>query len=165
MKHQMLIAKHLSEIYQFGALCKNTQNPARLREANAAVVDFLRCHRITEFWEEGTVASSDAMSLEVSRHLWNARVDPRRRTRSIGIYTHLLDQWRIIYDQPVVLTQRQVGAAIEGIVRQTTVQVQRLAVDTHGYTDFGMAMSKLLGFDLCPRLKTYASGACMCHRK
>ncbi len=27
-----------------------------------------------------------------------------------------------------------------------------LAVDTHGYTDLGMAVAKLLGFDLCPRL-------------
>jgi TnpA family transposase len=26
-------------------------------------------------------------------------------------------------------------------------------VDTHGFTDFAMAVSKLLGFDLCPRLK------------
>jgi TnpA family transposase len=28
-----------------------------------------------------------------------------------------------------------------------------LAVDTHGHTDFAMALAKLLGFDLCPRLK------------
>jgi len=39
------------------------------------------------------------------------------------------------------------------VVRQTAVaNVERLAVDTHGYTDFGMAIGKLLGFDLCPRL-------------
>ncbi len=39
------------------------------------------------------------------------------------------------------------------MVRQTAVAtIERLAVDTHGYTDFGMAMGKLLGFDLCPRL-------------
>ena len=81
------------------------------------------------------------------------RVDPRRRTYAMGIYSHVLDQWGIIYDQPLVLHQRQAGAAIEGVVRQTAVaNVERLAVDTHGYTDFGMAVGKLLGFDLCPRL-------------
>jgi TnpA family transposase len=65
----------------------------------------------------------------------------------------VLDQWGIIYDQPLVLHQRQAGAAIEGVVRQTAAAtIERLAVDTHGYTDFGMAMGKLLGFDLCPRL-------------
>src|SRR3546814_17985109 len=26
-------------------------------------------------------------------------------------------------------------------------------LDTHGYTDFAMALARLLGFDLCPRLK------------
>ena len=77
----------------------------------------------------------------------------RRRTYAMGIYAHVLDQWGIIYDQPLVLHQRQVGAAIEGMVRQNAAgPVERLAVDTHGYTDFGMAISKLLGCDLCPRL-------------
>jgi hypothetical protein len=37
-------------------------------------------------------ASADMMSLDASRHLWSARVDPRRRTYVAGIYTHLLDR-------------------------------------------------------------------------
>ena len=124
-----------------------------MREANELVVQFLHRHAVVKTWGEGTLASADAMSLDASRHLWNARVDPRRRTYAMGIYAHVLDQWGIIYDQPLVLHQRQAGAAIEGMVRQNVAgQVERLAVDTHGYTDFGMAISKLLGFDLCPRL-------------
>jgi len=123
------------------------------RDANALVLEFLHRHAVVKAWGEGTFASADAMSLEASRYLWNARVDPRRRTYAIGIYSHVLDQWGIIYDQPLVLHQRQAGAAIEGVVRQTAAaNVERLAVDTHGYTDFGMAISKLLGCDLCPRL-------------
>jgi TnpA family transposase len=129
------------------------EDEAVWREANALVLEFLHRHAVVKVWGEGTFASADAMSLEASRHLWNARVDPRRRTYAIGIYSHVLDQWGIIYDQPLVLHQRQAGAAIEGIVRQTAAaNVERLAVDTHGYTDVGMAISKLLGFDLCPRL-------------
>jgi hypothetical protein len=71
-----------------------------LRQANANVVEFLRRHPVVHHWGEGTTASADAMSVDVSRHLWNARVDPRRRTYGIGLYTHLLDQWGIIYQQP-----------------------------------------------------------------
>ena len=124
-----------------------------MREANELVLQFLHRHEVVKVWGEGTFASSDAMSLDASRHLWNARVDPRRRTYAMGIYAHVLDQWGIIYDQPLVLHQRQAGAAIEGVVRQTAVAtLERLAVDTHGYTDFGMAIAKLLGFDVCPRL-------------
>jgi TnpA family transposase len=59
----------------------------------------------------------------------------------------------VTHRQPLVLHQRQAGATIEGVVRQTAAaNVERLAVDTHGYTDVGMALSKLLGFDLCRRL-------------
>jgi TnpA family transposase len=71
-----------------------------LREANELVVQFLQRHEVVKAWGEGTLASSDAMSLEASRYLWNARVDPRRRTYAMGIYSHVLDQWGIIYDQP-----------------------------------------------------------------
>ena len=130
------------------------EDPARLRMANNAVLDYLLRHPITRIWGEGTWVSSDAMSLEASRHLWNARVDPKRRTYSIGLYTHVLDRWGVIYDQPIVLKQRQAGAAIEGMIRQSAAEeAERLAVDTHGYSDFAMAVAKMLGFDLCPRLK------------
>ena len=92
------------------------------------------------------------MSLEATRHLWNARLDPRRRTYAVGRYTHLLDQWTVIYDQPIVLNRRQAAAAIEGAMRQRHVELERPAVDTHGFTYFGMAVAKLLSLDLCPRL-------------
>jgi hypothetical protein len=39
----------------------------------------------------------------------------------------------------------------KGVVRQERVETTQLAVDTHGYTDFAMALDpRLLGFDLCP---------------
>ena len=53
---------------------------------------------------------------------------------------------------PIVLNRRQAGAAIEGTMRQQHVELEELAVDTHGFTYFAMALAKLLGFDLCPRL-------------
>ena len=125
-----------------------------LTRANQQVVDFLQRHPVAQMWGNGTLASSDSMSLEASRHLWNARVDPRHRRHAVGMYTHVLDQWGIIYDQPIILNQRQAGMAIEGMVRQkASTELRQLAVDTHGFTDFAMATSKLLGFDLCPRLK------------
>jgi TnpA family transposase len=123
-----------------------------LRRANDRVVEFLLAQPLSKAWGEGFEASSDLMSLDVSRHLWLSRVDPKRRRPAIGTYTHVLDQWAIAYDQPLLLATRQAGAAIEGAVRQSITRLERLAVDTHGYTDFGMTVAKLLGFDLCPRL-------------
>lgn len=132
----------------------------RLRRANDQVVEFQMKHAIAELWGSGKTASSDMMSIDVSKHLWNARVDPRRRTHAAGLYTHVLDKYGIIYDQPIVLNERQAGPAIAGAVHynngEDRVRLSWLAVDTHGYTNPGMAIAKLSGFDLCPRLRNLA---------
>jgi TnpA family transposase len=81
-----------------------------LRAASDAVVELMFRQSITQQWGRGTTVSSDGMSLDASRHLWNARVDPRRRTYGIGQYQHVLDRWGIVYNQPIVLGSRQAGA-------------------------------------------------------
>ena len=124
-----------------------------LRQAADAVLQFMHRHPIAQYWGRADLASSDMMSLETARTVWQARADPRRRTRSIGMYTHVRDRWGIFYDQPILLNRRQAGAAIEGVIRQdSTDDVAQIAVDTHGYTDFAMALARALGFDLCPQL-------------
>jgi len=136
-----------------GQMVLKIEADGRLRAANDAVLGFMREHRIASLWGRGLFASADMMSLEATRYLWSARLDPRRRTYAIGTYAHVLDQWGILYDQPIVLNRRQAGAAIEGALRQRQVnQLERVAVDTHGFTHFAMTLAKLVGFDLCPRL-------------
>ncbi len=134
--------------------------PGRLRRANERVAEFQGRIPIAAHWGTGEKASADMMSVDASRHLWNARVDPRRRTYAAGIYTHLLDRWGIIYDHPIVLNERQAGVAVEGVEQhnrsQDRIRLSLLAVDTHGYTNPGMAVAKGLGFDLCPRLRDLA---------
>ena len=125
----------------------------RLRTANDDVVRFMRKHPVASLWGKGTFASGDMMSLDATRHLWNSRLEPRRKGPAIGTYPHVLDQWSIFYDQPIVLNRRQAGAAIEGALRQNVVEkLEGVAVDTHGFTHFAMAMAKIVGFDLLPRL-------------
>jgi TnpA family transposase len=136
-----------------GQMVLRIEAEGRLRAANDAVLRYMREHRIATLWGRGLFASADMMSLEATRYLWSARLDPRRRTYAIGTYAHVLDQWGILYDQPIVLNRRQAGAAIEGALRQRQVdQLERVAVDTHGFTHMGMSLAKSVGFDLCPRL-------------
>lgn len=124
-----------------------------LRQASDAVVQYLHRFEIASHWGRANLASADMMSLETERSIWQARADPRRKTASVGIYSHKRDGWGIFYDQPVLLNERQAGVALEGMVRQTAVEdVGQLAVDTHGYTDFAMGLGKLLRCDLCPHL-------------
>jgi TnpA family transposase len=136
-----------------GQMVLRIEADGRLRVANDAVLRFMRGHRIASLWGRGLFVSADMMSLEATRYLWAARLDPRRRTYAVGTYAHVLDQWGILYDQPIVLNRRQAGPAIEGALRQQHVErLERVAVDTHGFTHFAMALAKLVGFDLCPRL-------------
>jgi TnpA family transposase len=39
------------------------------------------------------------------------------------------------------------------VIRDERLETSLLAVDTRGYTDVAMAIAKLVGFDLCARLK------------
>ena len=125
----------------------------RLAQASHAVLEFMHRHPIVESWGRADLASSDMMSMETTKRVWQARMDPRRNTPSVGIYSHVRDRWGVFYAQPFVLNERQAGVAIEGVVRSEHIVTRQLAVDTHGYTDFAMALSRTLGFDLCPRLK------------
>jgi TnpA family transposase len=134
------------------SLMRILEEEDRLSEANRSVMQFMRRHPVVAHWGEAGLASSDMMTVESSRRLWNARIDPRTGNYAIGTYTHVLDQWGIAYDQPVVLNRRQAGAAIEGVLLQRLMPIDRLAVDTHGYTDVAMGLALLLGFSLCPRL-------------
>jgi TnpA family transposase len=122
-----------------------------LRKANDVLLQFARSHSIVNHWGTGYEASSDLMSLDASKHLYDARVDHKRRVHGMGVYQTMLDQWGVLYDQPLPLLHRQVGAAIEGVVRQRSTPIRWLAVDTHGHTHLGLGIAKLLGFDLCPR--------------
>jgi len=125
----------------------------RLAQASQAVLEFMQRHAIAATWGKSDLASSDMMSMETTKRVWQARLDPRRNTPSVGIYSHVRDRWGIFHAQPFVLNERQAGVAIEGVVRQERIETSQLAVDTHGYTDFAMSQARLLGFDLCPRLK------------
>ena len=145
----MIRGVHESAIRRYMRLFET--EPA-LRDANDSLLHFARSHSIVNHWGSGFEASSDLMSLDASKHLYDARVDPKRRVHGMGVYQTVLDQWGIPYDQPLPLMRRQVGAAIEGVVRQRVTPIRSLAVDTHGHTHFGSGQAKLLGFDLYARL-------------
>src|SRR3546814_20082808 len=100
---------------------------------------------VAALWGSGVAASADMMSLDATRHLWTARIEPRRRTPAVGTYTHVSDRWAIVYDRPIVLNRRQAGAAIEGALPQKVADLQRLAVDTHGFTHSALAAATMRG--------------------
>lgn len=150
------------EVAHISAAMRSLEALGRLRKANERVVEFQRKNAIADLWGSGDKASADMMALDASRHLYNARVDPRRRTFAVGLYTHVLGSYGVIYDQPIVHNERQGPAAVEGVEQykvraaDESMRLSLLAVDTHGYTYVAMTVAKLLGFDLCPQLRDLA---------
>lgn len=134
-----------------GQMMRRLESDDGIRAANDALVERLVKLDVARYWGAGIHASSDMMSLDAAPGLWSARMDPRRKTPAIGTYTHVLDQWALVYDQPIVLNERQAGVALEGALRQHNKMIERVAVDTHGVTHVSMALAKALGFDICPR--------------
>lgn len=125
------------EYAQILAAMRAIESNKRLRRANERVVQYQSGIPLAALWGDGDKACADMMALDASRQLWNARVDPRRRTYAAGIYTHLRDRWGSVYDQPIVLNERQAGVAIEGVEQynrtEDRIRLSLLAVDTHGY--------------------------------
>ena len=128
------------------------ENKDKVRAANDAVTSYQLRLPICAAWGDGSLASADMMSIDVSKQVWRARQDYRRKVASVGTYTAVSDFWSVIYDTPIILNERQAGPAIDSKLHQREFEVEQMAVDTHGYTEFAMAISKLLGFSLCPRL-------------
>src|ERR1700729_3065707 len=85
----MIRGVHESRIRHYMRLFES--EPA-LREANDALLHFARSHDIVGHWGTGFEASSDLMSLDASKHLYDARVDPKRRVHGMGVYQTVLDQ-------------------------------------------------------------------------
>lgn len=147
------------EVSQITSAMRSLEAHGRLRKANERVLAYQHQFAITKLWDRGDKASSDMMSLDATQHLYSARVDPRRRTHAVGIYTHVLGSYGIFHDEAIVLNVRQHSIAVQGAEsynasRQSDeIKLSLLAVDTHGYTNAAMATAKGLGFDLCPRLK------------
>lgn len=127
-----------------------SENPFRLTNDEAAA--YVRDHPIASHWGAKRFASADMMSLEVSRHLWIARNDPRRGVPCIGVYQHLF-RWSLIDHLPIVLKTRQAGMALDGILRHLDLGIEQLSVDTHGHTHFAMGIAPIFGVAICPRLQ------------
>ena len=70
------------------------------------------------------------------------------------IYWHVDKKACCIYSQLKSCSSSEVTAMMEGVLRHCTeMSVDRNYVDTHGQSTVAFAFSRLLGFELLPRLK------------
>ncbi|HUZ56410.1 MAG TPA: Tn3 family transposase, partial [Streptosporangiaceae bacterium] len=100
-----------------------------------------------------TVASDSTHFSAYDRNVfteWHSRYGGR----GVLVYWSVESGAMAIHSQLISCTASEVAAMIEGVMRHgSTVRVEGNYVDTHGQSEIGFGITRLLGFDLLPRIK------------
>jgi TnpA family transposase len=74
--------------------------------------------------------------------------------RGVLIYWPVERKSMVVHSQLISCTASEVAAMIEGAMRHgTTMRIEGAYVDSHGQSEIGFGITRLLGFDLLPRIK------------
>jgi len=111
--------------------------------------------RQQSLWGEGSTAvASD--STHVRSYDQNIFTEWHSRYGGPGIliYWHVERGSMVVHSQTLRASASEVHAMVEGAIRHgTTMSVEGNYVDTHGQSEIGFGITRLLGFDLLPRIK------------
>ena len=131
------------------------EDPAPLTRANESILTFMHSHSITRSWGSPFDCAADAMSLDAPDYIWYTSPDPKRRASGTATYVHTHGWQGIFADRSIMITQRQPGPPIDGILGQELSKIVRVFTDTHGFSAYGGSLGWLEGILLCPRLKNH----------
>ncbi len=131
----------------------------QLREAIAAVANGTLAARDPLIWGEGTNAcASDSKHFGAWDQNLTTQWHVRYGGRGVMIYWHVERKSLCIHSQLKSPSSSEVASMIEGVMRHCTeLEVDRHYVDSHGQSVVAFAFTKLLGFQLMPRLKAIHS--------
>lgn len=75
--------------------------------------------------------------------------------QAISIYTHIADTFDVFSTQVISCAEREATYVLTGLLAayKSDIHPQFHCTDTHGFTEHVFALSYLLGFSFCPRLK------------
>ncbi|MFC4251588.1 Tn3 family transposase [Sinimarinibacterium flocculans] len=126
-----------------------------LRNAIGKVVNATFAARDPEIWGEGTTAcASDSKKFGSWDQNLMTEWHIRYGGRGVMIYWHVERKSVCIYSQLKKCSSSEVAAMMEGVLRHCSdMEVEKNYVDSHGQSAVGFAFSRLLGFELLPRLK------------
>ena len=129
--------------------------PEQLREAIAIITNATLRARDPLIWGEGTNAcASDSKHFGAWDQNLTTQWHVRYGGRGVMIYWHVERKSLGIHSQLKSPSSSEVASMIQGVLRHCTeLEVDRQYVDSHGQSIVAFAFTKLLGFQLLPRLK------------
>lgn len=128
---------------------------AFMRKAITEVINATFAARRTDIWGEcTTTCASDSKKFGAWDQNLMTEWHIRCGGRGVMIYWHVERKSVCIYSQLKRCSSSEVSSMIEGVLRHCTdMEVERNYVDSHGQSEVAFAFSRMLGFDLMPRLK------------
>ncbi|MGW5124567.1 Tn3 family transposase [Streptomyces sp. NPDC004069] len=126
-----------------------------LKAAGVEIANATFAARQETVWGQGTttVASDSTHFKAWDRNIfteWHSRYGGR----GVLVYWHIEKGSMAIHSQLLNCTASEVAAAIEGMMRHATaMKAEGNYVDSHGQSEIGFGLTRLLGYDLLPRIK------------
>jgi len=127
----------------------------QLRDAIRRVADATFAARNAQVWGEATTScASDSKKIGTWDQNLRTEYSQRHFGAGIMVYWHVEKKSVCIYSKIKTVSSSEVAAMIEGVLRHcTTMAVEKNFVDSHGQSEVAFAFTRLLGFQLMPRLK------------
>ncbi len=125
------------------------------RRAAARIANATFAARRAAIWGQGTtaVASDSTHFGSYDQNIfteWHVRYGGR----GVLIYWHVERHSMAVYSQLLSCSASEVAAMVEGAIRHgTDMDVEANYVDSHGQSEIGFGITRLLGFNLLPRIK------------
>lgn len=125
------------------------------RSFAAAIANATFAARRELIWGTGTGAvASDSTHFGAFDQNLFTQYHVRYGGRGVLIYWHVDKKSMAIHSQLLSCTASEVAAMVEGAMHhRTEMDVEANYVDSHGQSEIGFGITRLLGFDLKPRLK------------
>ena len=129
--------------------------PEAARTVAIAIADATFAARDRGLWGEGStaVASDSTHFRSWDQNLfteWHSRYGGR----GILVYWHVERGSVVVHSQTLRASASEVHAMVEGAIRHgTTMKVEGNYTDTHGQSEIGFGITRLLNIDLLPRIK------------
>jgi TnpA family transposase len=126
-----------------------------LKGAQVAIANATFAARSESIWGQGTTTvASDSTHFKAWDRNNFTQWHSRYGGRGILVYWHVEKGSMAIHSQHLTCTASEVAAAIEGMMRHATaMKVEGNYVDSHGQSEIGFGLTRLLGYDLLPRIK------------
>lgn len=111
--------------------------------------------RQSEIWGQSTTTlASDSTHFRAYDQNLFTEWHSRYGGRGVLIYWHIEKKSMVVHSQLMSCAASEVAAMVEGAVRHgTSMELEGNYVDSHGQSEIGFAITRLLGFDLLPRIK------------